>query len=534
MAATKTVPQLSPLRNATSGQPSPFQPESQLPIIPHHGVVTLSGYGIAARVERGHLILQDGVGTDRRAGRFPRVNHGLRRVIVIGNDGSVSLSALRWLADQTASFVMLERDGSVLLTTGPVAPSDARVRRAQARVDESEIAVSIARGLIDLKLAGQELVAREMLQNASAADAVVKCRADLPTAATIQSVRLIESQGGAAYWSAWRGLPVTFPARELSKVPDHWKVFGSRNSPVSGAPRKACNPANAMLNFLYAMLESETRLTTVALGLDPGFGLIHVDSAIRDSLVYDLMEPVRPKADALLLDWLRQTPLKREWFFEQRDGTCRLMPELVSRLAETAKTWERETAPIAEWYAKAVCSSAASPRLLGPRSRLTRSKWRETRERGTPSEPTIQAAKTGRVPNACRECGSPISSRNKHCKNCAVAVSSKALVEGARAGRVAARTPEAQARRTETSRRQNEALQAWNPAEMPGWLTGDFYTSQIQPRLVDHTRPAIATALGVSVVYAGEIRNGNCVPHRRHWFCLAKLTGIRTRNDSAT
>ena len=36
-----------------------------------------------------------------------------------GADGVVSLAALRWLADQNASFVMLNRDGSVLLTTGP-------------------------------------------------------------------------------------------------------------------------------------------------------------------------------------------------------------------------------------------------------------------------------------------------------------------------------------------------------------------------------------------------------------------------------
>jgi hypothetical protein len=54
----------------------------------------------------------------RRQARFPRVGHGLRRLIVIGSDGMVSLAALRWLADQDASVVMLDRDGSVLATTG--------------------------------------------------------------------------------------------------------------------------------------------------------------------------------------------------------------------------------------------------------------------------------------------------------------------------------------------------------------------------------------------------------------------------------
>jgi CRISPR-associated protein Cas1 len=75
--------------------------------------VTLFGYAINIRVNRGHLILEDGIGAEHRAGRFPRVSHGLERLIVIGNDGVVSLAAMPWLADQNAAFAMLERDGSV-------------------------------------------------------------------------------------------------------------------------------------------------------------------------------------------------------------------------------------------------------------------------------------------------------------------------------------------------------------------------------------------------------------------------------------
>src|SRR5215472_520911 len=116
MAASKTVLQLSSSHNS---------------VLPRHGVVTLFGYGIQVRVDRGHLLLDDGIGTDRRHLRVPRVSHGLRRLVMIGSDGFLSLAALRWLADQKASFVMLERDGSVLATTGPACPSDVRLRRAQ-------------------------------------------------------------------------------------------------------------------------------------------------------------------------------------------------------------------------------------------------------------------------------------------------------------------------------------------------------------------------------------------------------------------
>src|SRR6267143_3679290 len=114
-------------------------------VVPRHGVVTLFGYGIQVRVDRGHLLLDDGIGSDRRHFRLPRVGHGLRRLVVIGSDGFVSLAALRWLADQKASFVMLDRQGEVLATTGPVYPSDARLRRAQALAHSSGAALRIAR-----------------------------------------------------------------------------------------------------------------------------------------------------------------------------------------------------------------------------------------------------------------------------------------------------------------------------------------------------------------------------------------------------
>jgi CRISPR associated protein Cas1 len=129
MAATQAVQQYSYDRNFRTI------------IAPRQGVVTLFGYGIRVQVERGHLVLEDGIGPDRRNARFPRIGHGLKRLVLIGSDGMVTLAALRWLADQKAAFVMLDRDGSVLAVTGPVAPSDERLRRSQSLAHDSRKAV---------------------------------------------------------------------------------------------------------------------------------------------------------------------------------------------------------------------------------------------------------------------------------------------------------------------------------------------------------------------------------------------------------
>src|SRR5208282_938844 len=197
--------------------------QSHNSLTPRHGVVTLFGYGIQVRVDRGHLLLEDGIGPDRQRARFSRVGHGLKRLVVVGSDGIVSLAALHWLADQVASFVMLERDGSVLVTTGPVRPSDARLRRAQALANQSDTALRIARELIDKKLAAQEQVARHKLFATENADTIHRYRSELAEADTPEGVRLIESKAAGAYWAAWRTLSIIFPRKDESRVPDHWR-----------------------------------------------------------------------------------------------------------------------------------------------------------------------------------------------------------------------------------------------------------------------------------------------------------------------
>jgi CRISPR-associated endonuclease Cas1 len=509
MAATKTVPQLRQSHN---------YPVELL--IPRHGVVTLYGYGIQVRVDRGHLFLEDGIGADRRRCRLPRVGHGLRRLVVIGSDGMVSLAALRWLSDQDASFVMLERDGSVLAVTGPVRPSEAKLRRAQALAHSSGAALRIARELISRKLAGQEQVARHKLLDTVTADTIARFRAEIPTADSMNTIRLIESQAARAYWSAWSTLPINFPKNDLSRIPDHWRSFGARVSPLTGSPRLAANPPNAILNYLYSVLESESRLAAATLGLDPGLGVLHVDTSARDSLACDLMEPVRPQVDAYLLDWITRQPLRREWLFEQRDGNCRLSGSFAVRLSETARTWGRAVAPIAEWVAREIWSTIRRPDTPFT-TRLTRSNKRQAKTTTIP--PPTPAPKPE---NVCLGCGKSVAKASARCANCAVEVSREKMQEVARRGRIASKSPESRARVAATQRRQQTARWSWQPSSQPSWLTDAALTNQILPRLASTSLSEIASAIGVSIPYASGIRRGRRQPHPRHWEALAELVDV--------
>src|SRR2546421_5819920 len=145
-----------------------------------------------------------------------------------------------------------------------------------------------------------------------------------------------------------------------------------------------------MLNYLYALLESEARLAAAALGLDPGLGILHVDTPARDSLACDLMEPIRPQVDRYVLYWILSQPLRREWFFEQRDGNCRLMASFAVRLTETTRMWARAVAPVAEWVARELWSTPQKRTQSLPPTRLTQTHRREAK--GIASAPIVPAS----------------------------------------------------------------------------------------------------------------------------------------------
>jgi CRISPR-associated protein Cas1 len=513
MAATQNVPHVA--------VPGNFPKVT--PLLPRQGVITLFGYGIRASVDRGHLVLEDGVGPKRRHARFARIGHNLRRLVVIGSDGLVSLSALRWLADQDAAFVMLNRDGSVLVTTGPVRPSDARLRRAQALAHDSGAALRIVSELIRKKLEAQEKLARVDLANDRSADIIARFRQAVTTAHTIESVRLSESRAAHAYWNSWKKVQINFPKRDLHRVPDHWRSFSARVSPLTRSPRLAANPVNAMLNYLYAVLESETRLAISALGLDPGLGFLHVDSPARDSLACDVMEPIRPLVDAYVLKWISRETLRREWFFEQRDGSCRLMGTFAVDLAKSAPIWRDAVAPVAEQVTRLLWTLGPKAKNQSkPPTRLTQDRRREAR--GIPTQ--LRRTSPPRPESFCRECGIEIVQGSTRCAECAVPLSTARLIHAAQQGRIAAHSKQAQKLRSETRRRHAAEQANWSPRNLPGWLTEDFYRRDIQPSLKGISLSALASTLTVSVQYASDLRRGRRLPHPRHWEPLAKLVRI--------
>src|SRR4051794_29927303 len=95
-------------------------------------VLVADGYGIKLSVQRGHLLIEDGLGAQRRTRRYPRIERDLRRILILGHTGSLTLEALRWCAERHIAVAQLDADNRVISIVAAPGLDDARLRRAQA------------------------------------------------------------------------------------------------------------------------------------------------------------------------------------------------------------------------------------------------------------------------------------------------------------------------------------------------------------------------------------------------------------------
>jgi len=519
------------------------RPES---ISPRNGIVVLAGYGLKVIVEHGRLVLADGLGPKRRSARLSRATCGLKRLVILGHSGTVSLEALRWLRDVKAAVVQIDADGQLVLAFAPPTEGLTNLRRAQVLAAGRDPGIRIVRRLLTDKVAGQADGA-EGAGKLGAARAIRALLQRLSEASDLGAVAGIESKAAQVYWEALADTPVGFARRDERKVPEHWRAFGLRKSPLTGSPRNAANPANAILNYLYAILEAETRIALLTVGLDPGLGLMHADQASRDSLACDVMEALRPTVDSWLLGYLAGTHFAKNDFFERPDGTVRLTSRLTAMLAETATIWAKAVGPVAEWVAAELVRPGGrlrgkelrNCRLPTPLTQANRSAGRRILARGGKAKPS--ASKVA-LPRACSECGKPIrSSTRRFCSDeCFKAYKADVdLPRFSKAGmarlnllRAEGADPshggEVGRKRGQSNARRAKERSEWNDLGLDVDEEKERFRRDILPLLQGIPLSRIIEATGFSRRYASLARRGLYTPHPVHFDRLALLAGVST------
>ncbi|MFZ5490165.1 MAG: CRISPR-associated endonuclease Cas1 [Pseudomonadota bacterium] len=237
--------------------------------------------------------------------------------VIIQRATRLDTGLLLKLAEAGASVLLLSPRHSrrVAILLG-AAHNEAAIRLAQAqRVSQPQYVQPFARELVLGKLHRQIHVLEHALSERPDA------RKDLFDG--LQSLRDIQSrlqQGEAPALSVLRG-------HEGAAARSYFQAYAALLPPALGFAgrnrRPPRDPVNACLSLAYTLLHFDAVRAAHAAGLDPLLGFYHQPAFGRESLASDLIEPLRPHADAWVWRQFRERNLRAEHFSDDK-GACLL------------------------------------------------------------------------------------------------------------------------------------------------------------------------------------------------------------------
>jgi CRISPR-associated protein Cas1 len=309
----------------------------------------LAGHGVSLRIEAGTLLVRNGFThypQKQETFRFFKGDADLPpRIIMLDGSGSITFDVLTWLNEQKVPLVKIDWTGNAVTVVSGDSFAANRERVAwqtETRSDRRK-RMEFCNALIARKIEGCMQTLEGSLRRSHAWDRAMKrAEDDLARLAkdppqTVNELRLLEAQSAVAYFRAWYATSLLWRTSARHPIPDEWRTVGPRFTRVyASGSRNASHPVNAILNYAYAVLQSQVQIRLVAEGYDPMLGVMHADRDDSAAFVFDVMEPERPKVDRAVLGFLKSEALHPADFTIREDGVVRLNPELARRVAGLA------------------------------------------------------------------------------------------------------------------------------------------------------------------------------------------------------
>ena len=264
---------------------------------------------------------------------------GLLGLVVVHGRALVGCDVWRALAERQIPAVLQPGRGQgACAWMGAALGASGALRTAQHRAAErADLSLAISRRLVAAKIAAQARAAEQLALTRESDHA--RSARQLPLDAALARIgqandtaELMGIEGAAAAaWFRWLA----------AWLPPVWGFQGRNRRP----PR---DPVNALLSLGYTLLGGDMLAAVQQQGLDPARGLLHELVPGRESLVLDLIEPLRPSVDRVVLGMLDQVLEPQDFTLSPVDG-CRLSKEARGRFyqawAHARQDWPDLQAP---------------------------------------------------------------------------------------------------------------------------------------------------------------------------------------------
>jgi len=298
-------------------------------------LLTIDGYGYNLSVDGGRLEATNGhhINRPKQTTRYRRKYLDFDKVIISGNHGTLSVSAIRWLMKQKRDIAILDWNGRLVTAFSPFANQGVN-KLAQLKASQDPIKkTKITKWLIQQKIDGtmKNLAWIRSINHRFTYDSIIgKQFSRFKTAKSLREVLGIESVISHYYFNS------------ISSVIDaKWEFITrhSENTPV----RDADDPVNALFNYGYSILESECWKVVNTMGLEPYIGFIHTTHTNKAPMVYDLEEPFRWLVEKVTLKLIFEKKVRLSDFMTTDYGNIRLKPNTVKLVLDEISKQFRNT-----------------------------------------------------------------------------------------------------------------------------------------------------------------------------------------------
>lgn len=255
----------------------------------------------------------------------------LTQIVIMGK-GSITFDALRLLAEYDVDCIDIDWKGRLDYRLSPPEKKNVFIKKEQYGSLYDKRSGILAKAFIKAKIENQKstlgtlaksrkneilYIQRNKLNKFSLKIDEIP---DKPVDAIRGTIFGIEGQASIEYW---KGFKVVIDEK-----------FGFLNRSGRGAK----DPVNSMLNYGYAIIQSDIWRTLYLAGLDPYCGFLHSDRKGRTSLVFDLMEEFRQQlVDKTVLSLLNRNQVKIE-DFQIKNGSIILLDKVRRLLISKIQT----------------------------------------------------------------------------------------------------------------------------------------------------------------------------------------------------
>ena len=299
----------------------------------------ITGFGTSINVDKRKLIITNKLKNTRLEFYPHKINHD--GIIIDGHTGNITFEAMRWLSKHNINLTLLNWNGQLLANVMPEQPKSGKLRIKQyQKYLDSEARFEIALKIVQCKVKHSMNFLEELSRFYESVD-VAKIRKtaeeDLLLLGILKNSEKQDISKSIKQLMTYEGRIAGVYHDNLTAIfhelyPEF--NFTGRKNKTNSRNYNASDEINALLNYGYAILESEIRKSINSVGLDYSIGFLHEINQSRTPLVYDVQELFRWLIDVSVIQLLEEKKIKKSDFIVTENYHTRLGEDVAKLLIE--------------------------------------------------------------------------------------------------------------------------------------------------------------------------------------------------------